>query len=78
MGQHLAEGIVTRPLAQASVQGNVAAEKALNARPDVSHDRARSHDDASHDPKALYGSVARDLESGGRQWMCLAHWDFKF
>jgi len=61
--EHIAEGVVARPLAQRRVKRNVATEQALNARADVANNRPRPHDDSAHDAGRFGDSIARQVKS---------------
>ena len=62
---HLAKGLVAGLLAQFGVNGDVAAEQALDARADVADDGAGAHDDAAHQSEIADDAVAIESESRG-------------
>ena len=64
VGDHVPKGIVAGVFAHFGVNGDVAAEQALDIGADVADDRPGADDDAAHHAKVLDHAIAR--ESGTR------------
>ena len=73
VGEHQVEGIFARAFAKIGVERDVPAENGLDARAHVADDRARPHDDATHDAERLGHAIAGQIKCGGCQWMCQTH-----
>ena len=73
MREHLVECIFPRPLAERRVNRDVAAKNRLDARPDVTDDRARPHHNAPHHAEAFDRAIAGQFKRRCRQRMGLTH-----
>src|SRR5580704_3753466 len=73
MRDHIVKCVFPRPLAKRSVQRDIAAKQALDTRPDVAHNRTRTHNNATNHSERFDYSVPRQFKCGRRQRMRLSH-----
>src|SRR5437867_9113749 len=66
---HQLESFLASLLAQIAVQGNVSAHHGLQARAYAPEQRARTHHDPADYPKVTLHAKARQIESGGHEFM---------
>jgi len=73
MSQHIVEGVASGPFAHRRIERNIAAKNALNARAEISNDRAGTHNDSPDDPKIFRHVITGQIKRGGGQRMCFSH-----
>ena len=73
MFDHFVECVGARPFTQFGIKGDLAARKGLEARADVSEERARAYNQAPDNPLGFYDRVPGDIRSRCGKPICPLH-----